>query len=196
MKEVKKLTLGQKFKKWYKNLPESKKYIEFFSAILGVPVLLTVLILNYNNLQGNKEEKASPTPAPNIVTVIPVTEDIDASPTPTSVPQCKKEVGPIEITSPTEDQTVTQSPVCFAIEYSDNSYCSVVWAYRIDNGSWSDFTDKSVCLYNLTNGQHKFKLNVKSVASSDQTNLVRNFNYQEGEAATTSTPTPTPTTGL
>ena len=196
-KEIKKLTLGQRFKKWYRNLPESKKYIEFFSAILGVPVLLTVLILNYNNLKGGNNQ---PTPIPtpkSSVTIIPVTVDKSASPTPTSVPECKKEVGPIEISSPTEDQTVTQSPICFGIEYNDKNYCSVVWAYRIDNSSWSDFTDKSVCLYNLTNGAHKFELNVKSVVSNNQTNLVRNFNYQGATNPTptpisTLTPTPTP----
>ncbi len=195
MEEKGKFTLIERFKKWYKNLPESKKYFEFFSALLGIPVLLTVLILNYNNLKGGKDKTPTPPPPPKtVVTVIPVTQDKDVTPTPTSTPQCKKEVGPVEISSPTEDQTLSQSPVCFTINYKDNSYCSVVWAYRIDNSSWSDFTDKSVCLYNLSNGSHKFELNVKSVVSNDQTNLVRDFNYQGGSNPTaTLTPTPTST---
>lgn len=194
MGEEKKLTLGERFRKWYKSLPESKKYIEFLSAILAIPVLLTVLLLNYNNLKGNN--KTSPTPIPqakNSVTIIPVTIDKDATPSPTSTPACKKEVGPIEITSPTEDQNVTQSPVCFNIEYKDESYCSVVWSYRIDSGAWSEYTDKSICLYNLSNGSHKFELKVKSVSSDDQTQLVRNFNYQGSNNPTvTLTPIPTP----
>lgn len=195
MVDEKKLTLGERFRKWYKNLPESKKYVEFFSAILAVPVLLTVLILNYNNIKGSNN-KNSPTPIPQVkngVTIIPVTIDKDAPPSPTSTPACKKGVGPIEITSPTEDQNVTQSPVCFNIEYKDESYCSAVWSYRIDNGQWSEYTDKSICLYNLSNGSHKFELRVKSVSSDDQTQLVRNFNYQGGSNPTvTLTPTPTP----
>ncbi len=201
VKEVKKLTIGQKFKKWYRGLPESKKYIEFFSAILGIPVLLTVLILNYNNLKGAKTVTTivptPPSPPKMVVTVVPVTQK-ESSPTATPIPACKKEVGPIEISSPTEGQTVNSSPVCFNIDYKDNSYCSVVWKYRIDNSSWSDFIDKSVCVYNLTSGPHTFELNVKSTASSDTTDLIRNFNFQGGINPTptntpTLSPTPTPT---
>lgn len=192
MSEQKRLTISEKIRKWYKELPESKKYFEFISTILAIPVLLTVLLLNYSNLQ-KKEDNISPTPAvKNNVTIIPVTVDKSTSPAPTSVPECKKEVGPVEITSPTENQTITQQPVCFTINYRDNNYCSVVWSYKIDGGPASDFTDKSVCLYNLTSGAHKFELTVKSIVSSDQTNLVRNFDY-EGQAPTqTVTPTVSP----
>lgn len=193
MVEEKKLGLTARIKKWYRGLPDKKRYFELISAILAIPVLSTVLLLNLGNLR-NEKEKPTPTPAAkNSVTVIPVTVDKEAPATPTSTPECKKEVGPVEISSPTEDQTVTQSPVCFNVEYNDNNYCSVVWRYRINNGSWSDYADKSVCLYNLTDGQHKFELNVKSVVSDDQTNLVRNFIYQGGGSTSTPTPTPTPT---
>lgn len=195
MADAKNLTLREKFKKWYQGLPESKKYVEFFSAILAIPVLLTVLLLNYNNLKGD-QNKVTPTPAAkNNVTIIPVTVDKSASPIPTSTPECKKEVGPVEIASPTEGQTITQQPVCFTINYKDNSYCPVVWSYKIDGGSASDFTDKSVCLYNLTFGTHKFELTVKSIVSNDQTNLVRNFDYQGSGPTQTVTPTlsPSPT---
>lgn len=192
MVEQKKLAILEKVKKWHKGLPESKKYFEFISAILAIPVLLTVLLLNYSNLQ-KKEDKVSPTPvARNNVTIIPVTVDKSVSPAPTSTPDCKKEVGPVEIISPTEDQTVNQTPVCLTIEYKDKSYCSVVWAYKIDGGSLSEYNDKSVCLYNLSNGSHKFELNVKSVVSNDQTNLVRNFNYQGPSPTQTVTPTVSP----
>ena len=55
----------EKFKKWlkkalfsYRALPDKKQYVEFFTALLTVPMLLTVIILNFNNLQGaNKKEE-------------------------------------------------------------------------------------------------------------------------------------------
>lgn len=196
MEEGKKLGLTARIKKWYKGLPEKKRYFELISAILAIPVLLTVLLLNLGSLRNEKEKPTPTTAAKNSVTVIPVTVDKEAPASPTSTPECKKEVGPVEITSPTEDQTVNQSPVCFSIKYKDKNYCSVVWSYKIDGGSSSDFTDKSVCLYNLTTGTHKFELTVKSIVSDDTVSLVRNFNYQgpgPTQAATpTVSPSPTP----
>lgn len=196
-KEVKSLSWSDRFKKWYKNLPDSKRYIEFISAILGVPVLLTVLFLNFNNLKSNKVTPAPTPAAPSqiVVTIVPPSGGEKEREVPTATQAaCRKEVGPVDISAPTEDQTLTQSPVCFTISYKDNAYCSVVWAYRIDNGPWSDFTDTSVCLYNLTNGSHKFELNVKSTVSTDQTNLVRNFVFQGPASPTPAPPTATPTT--
>lgn len=180
------LTLIERFRKWYMRLPDKKRYFEFLSALLTIPVLLTIILLNWGNLKNNKQEQK---PAPTVVrekviTVIP-SQDKSLSPTPTASPACKKEVGPVEITSPKENEVVTSQPVCFTIEYNDPSYCSVVWSYRIDNSSYSDFTDKSVCLYNLSSGNHKFELRVKSVVSDDDVNLVRNFVFQG------SNPTPT-----
>ncbi len=185
------------FKSWYRKLPDKKRYLEFLSAMLTIPVLLTIILINLGSLKNKSNENLTPTPAPTAVvrpqgaiTVILAPTDKDASPTPTSTPQCKQEVGPVEIVTPQEGQTATQSPVCFTISYKDNSYCSVVWAYKIDGGSLSDYTDKSVCIYNLSQGSHRFELMVKSVVSSDSTSLVRNFIYQG--PVPTQLPSPTP----
>ncbi len=174
-----------KFRKWYRGLPDKKRYFEFLSALLTIPVLLTVILLNWGNLKGEKKEEPAPKETVKIVTVEP-----KENPTPTIGAQCKKEVGPVEISTPKENETVTANPVCFNVTYEDENYCSVVWSYRIDNSSWSDFTDKSVCVYNLSQGEHKLELRVKSVVSSDQVELVRNFNYQGTQNVVTATPTP------
>ncbi len=184
------MSLTERFKKWYRGLPEQKRYFEFIGAVLAIPVLLTVLLLNLGSL---KKEEPKPTPAPKeeIKVIIP-TQEKETSPPPAGGPtsaSCKKEVGPVEISSPTENQTLTEEPVCFNIEYKDESYCSVVWSYRVDNSSWSEFTDKSICLYNLSSGDHKFELRVKSTASSDEVQLVRNFTFK-GKVSPTPTPTP------
>ena len=176
----------EKFKKWYRGLPDKKRYIELISALLTIPVLLTVLLLNWDNLKGEKKEE--PTPQVKETVKIVTIGQKETSPIPTVGEQCKKEVGPVEISSPKEGETVTSNPVCFNITYEDENYCSVVWSYRIDNGSWSDFTDKSVCLYNLSSGEHKFELKVKSVVSNDQVELVRNFTYDGKESEVTPTP--------
>lgn len=179
--------LTERFKKWYRGLPDQKRYFEFLGAVLAIPVLITVLLLNLGNL---KKEETKPTPVPKeTVKVIIPTQEKETSPSPTSA-SCKKAVGPVEITSPGEGQIVSQEPVCFNIEYKDESYCSSVWSYRIDNSSWSEFTDKSICLYNLTSGDHKLELRVKSIASSDEVQLVRNFTFK-GKVSPTPSPTPT-----
>ncbi len=160
------------------------------TALLTIPVLLTVLLLNWGNLKGDKKEE--PTPQVRETVKIVTVEPKETTPIPTAGEQCKKEVGPVEISSPKEGETVTSNPVCFNIAYEDENYCSVVWSYRIDNADWSEFTDKSICVYNLTTGEHKFELRVKSVVSSDQVELVRNFNYQGTQNVVTATPTPSP----
>lgn len=183
------LTISEKISKWWRGIPDKKKYIEVLSAILTVPVLITVILLNLGSLK-NKDEKSTPTP--QVITIVPIEKD--SKPSPTDKPQCRKEVGPVEITSPKEGQSTSDNPVCFNIEYKDERYCSVVWSYRIDNSSWSDFTDKIPCVSNLSSGDHKFELRVRSIASSDEVQLVRNFTFKGPDP--TPTPTPTPSTGL
>ncbi len=176
------------FKKWYRGLPDKKRYLELLSAVLTIPVLLTVLLLNWNNIKGSKSEQKTETKETvKVITVNPR----DTSPSPTVGEQCRKEVGPVEITAPRENEEVTSNPVCLDISYKDDNYCSVVWSYRIDSANWSDFTDKAVCVYNLSAGDHKLELRVKSVVSSDQVELVRNFTYKGKETVVTATPTPT-----
>lgn len=203
------LALKNKFKKWYKTLPDSKKYVELLTAVLSIPVMVTVIIINLNNLNQNKQTQNTKTTPASIQVVIsaPVQKQPDTkqppnfnnnSLTPTNIPiptitptptstECKKEVGPIEITSPQEGQVITKNNLC--IKYTTNSeYCSVETSYQLDNGSWSDSTESSICLYNISAGDHVLELKIKSTKSEDTITLKRNFSYQE-----TITPTVTPT---
>lgn len=180
-----------KIKVWYRSLPDKKRHIEFFTALLSVPVLLTVILINLSNLE-EKKTKITPTPQPTekiIVITSPVSPVASASPTLTpTVAQCKKEVGPARISSPSEDELINSSPVCIKISYQTGEFCGVVWSYRLDKGAWSDFTDKELCLYDLPAGPKELQLRVKSNQSDDEITLIRNFYFKTKEL-----PTPTQT---
>jgi hypothetical protein len=169
-----------------------KPLLEFVVAVLTVPSLILVLILNYNTIKNLNAAKATPTPvsasnatntgngstasAPNFFTE-PVTRT--PKPTSSSVSQtpCNKSLGPVNITSPNEGDTISSNPVEVDISYDDSTYCSAVWSYSVNGSSWSPYGDNSVALYNLPNGPVSFQLQVRSLTSSDQTTLTRNFIY-------------------
>src|SRR3989339_198195 len=170
--------------KWYRDLPEKKKYVEFITAVLSVPVMLTVIIINLSNLNQqksatNKAANDKTTPIQVIITEGKQGErkevPIDV-PTTTSVP-CTREVGPVSILSPRENELVVRDRVCITIS-TQSSYCSVIWSYRLDDGDWSDFTDKNICLHNLSNGNKTIQLKIKSALSNDEVTLQRSFIYQ------------------
>ena len=119
---------------------------------------------------------------------------LTATPTPS---QCESEIGPIEITSPKENETVSDNPLCFTIvrKNPNNKYCAVVWSQRINNSSWSDFTDREICIYNMDSGEKTLELKVKSIVSGAEKTLMRIFNYENATqiATPTLTNTPTPT---
>lgn len=177
-----------------KKAPDRKHYLEFVTAALSIPVLLTVILINLNNLR--ETPKTEPTPSPSTPTreiIIRETEGGNSVTTaPTSSEICKKDIGPVSISYPKEGATLTENPVNFIIRYTDKSYCSVVWSYRINDGAWSEFSSNSPSIYNMPNGIIKFELRVQSTVSEDQEQLERNFIYQ-GTASPTSSPTPTPT---
>ncbi len=190
--------IKEKFKKWYRALPDKKRYLEFFTAFLSVPVLITVILINLGNLNQNKNKQNSgvtvtpiqievKTPTMGDRPKISPSYEITTTPsvTPTSS-NCKKEVGPISITSPKENETITDNPVCIEVSYEIGEYCAVAWSYKINDGSWSSYTDKEICLYNLTNGEKILKLKVKSIASTDEETLERNFIYNNASVATDS----------
>lgn len=164
------------------NLPEKKRYAELLTAVLSIPVLITVLLLNINNLKPKTTEPqqiATQSGAP-LATQQPTTVIIQTpteGPTPSLTPPqaCIKEVGPIEITSPEEGQIIASNPICIDIERSNPNYCEVAWSYRINNDPWSEYFDKAICLYNLPPGQKTIEVKVKSIASSNQTTLKRSF---------------------
>lgn len=183
----------QDIKQAMSNLPDKKRYAELLTAVLSIPVLITVLLLNISNLRPKTQESpsiATQSSIPTAPSPLPTQQNQSPSPqqTPTLSPQqaCIKEVGPIEITSPEEGEIISQNPVCIDIQRNNPNYCEVAWSYRINNDPWSEFIDKAICLYNLTPGEKTVEVKVKSIASSNQTILKRTFTIP-------SLPTPTQT---
>jgi hypothetical protein len=175
-------------------LHEHKKHIEFFTALLSIPVLITVIILNLNSLH-NLNKDAKPTDAPKqqggffsapIQKARPSTSALNPTTTPSA--PCKKELGPISIDTPEEGDTVTDNPVAINISYDDQTYCTAVWSYRINGSSWSEYDDKSIALYNLPSGKIKLDLKIKSLSSKEEDTLTRNFTYK-GSNTVTAAPT-------
>lgn len=169
-----------------------KMHLDYIAGLLSIPVLISAIIINWGNLS-HRSAPVVPTvsPSPQVI-IVPQNSGNSSSQTlPTSSPICKKSIGPISITSPTEGETISDNPVCVSIDYSDPSYCSVVWSYRINGGSWSDFNNTSPCLYNLPNGTVTVNLRVNSTVSTNQATFTRSFIYN---GSTALTPTGTPTT--
>jgi hypothetical protein len=181
---MKKRKIWYKFLTLPKNLVEKKKYLEFFTALLSIPVLITVIVLNLNSVNNLKDGK--PTEAPKqggSFFSIPIDNKKDVKPSPlvqltgTAAP-CKKELGPVDIENPEENETISDNPVSVIISYPDDEYCPAVWAYRINGGGWSDYDNKSIALYNLPNGKVKFELKVKSLVKNQEKTITRNFAYK------------------
>jgi len=188
----------EKIKKWYRGLPDKKRYIEFITAILSVPVLLTVLISNISNIQRDRNSSKTVAPATTPVPekIIVITEKpVIASPSPTlattlnptpTTAECKREVGPVKISKPQENELVTTDSVCIDVSYDNPAYCSVTWSYRVNGGGWSNPMNKNFCLDDLVPGPVELDLNVESTVSNDELTLVRNFFYISKEKTSTS----------
>lgn len=177
-----------------RKIPDRKHYVEFITATLSIPVLLTVILVNLSNLQ-NEKKNEEPTPTQPVREVI-IREGNSAQPItkPTDSEICKKEIGPISISYPREGATISENPVNFIIRYEDKSYCSVVWSYRINNGTWSEFSSNSPTVYNMPNGDITFELRVQSTVTEEQELLERTFKYTGSSVSSTPIPTgPTPT---
>ena len=188
------------------NLPNKKHYIEFVTAVLSIPVLLTVVYMNYLSIQEKRtKESTTPTPAPTqtVITIIREKEtDKEPTPKPTEIvttdKECEPGIGQIEISNPDEGTTVSDNPLEIDINYVKGNNCAVVWSYRINGSSWSDYTDNNIVIYNLPSGQKKFELRVKSIVSGETQTIERNFIYKNTQdvptptaAPPTNTPTPT-----
>lgn len=193
------IPLTEKARLWYRALPDKKRYLEFVTAFLSIPVLITVLISNVSSLQNTKKsETAAPTAAPVPVTIVmqpttpeqarTITTPVPTN-TPTSTPQaCTPGIGSIELTYPTEGSVISRDPVCVELTRKNTNYCSVTWSYRINNGAWSDYTDKQICMYGLSSGSKLLDVRVKSALTGDEIILERSFTVAG------ITPTPTPAT--
>lgn len=183
----------QKFKKFLRTFPK-KHHIEYITAFLSIPVLLSVIALNILNLQNNNKKDQAPTPTPTskeqpvIIQVSP--EANTNSPTTESSSLCKKGLGTTEISYPKEGQTVSDNPLCINIKYDSDTYCSAVWSYRINDGTWSNYNSNSPCLYNVPAGKVKFELRVQSTVSESTDALERNFIYQPPLSSPSASPSP------
>ena len=180
-----------RLKKSIKEFHTKKPHIEFFTALLTIPVLLTVIILNFNNLKGDSSKDTPKNET--IVITQPAGSEKEVIVT---QPACEPGLGDISIISPEEGDEVNSNPVMVDIKYDSGEFCEAVWSYRINNGTWSAYDDRSIALYNLPNGNVKLDLRVKSVVNSDQKSLTRNFEYTGASASPTPTatlsPAPTP----
>lgn len=193
---------------WYRALPEKKRHVEFITAVLSVPVMLTVIIINLNNLQQQKNNATKETNTEKVVPIqivitgeknntnnrVPTTETAFGEPTSTPVP-CIQEVGPVSIVSPRDSEVVFEDPVCITLA-TQTSYCPVVWSYRLNGGDWSDYTDKNICLRNLTNGNKTVQMKIKSSVSDKEVTLQRSFIYQGNTQPTATPPTATSSAAL
>lgn len=202
----------QKIKKWYSTLPDKKKYFELITAVLSVPMIVTVIIVNVNSI--NKSKQTAPTTATTapiqVVVEAPASDSGNMNPpdnkqpktsitptlTPTITPtsaSCKQGVGTVSISSPQEDEVVTSDNVCIIIS-TDSDYCGVTWSYKLDNGDWSDYSNQNICLYNLPTGQKSLQVKIKSDVVDKTVTLARNFIYKTTSTPTTTiAPTATPT---
>lgn len=174
--------LKKKRKSVSSQIIKHKPYIEIFTALLSIPLLITVILLNLNALHNSSKNVPTPTPGeakvPNSSNfhAAPVGPDRSVSPSVDSG-ECIEALGPVAITSPNENDTVSDNPVTINISYDDSTYCRAAWSYRINGGNWSGYDDRSVALYNLPPGQITFDLRVKSIVTSDEKNLTRKFIY-------------------
>lgn len=182
-------------------LPDKKRYFEFITAILSIPVLLSVILLNYTNIQNQRkpqEETKEPTPA--VITIIREQDDDDEprqqQPITPVETECIPEVGPVTIVSPETGETTSDNPLSIVISQNDpdNEYCAIVWAYRINNGPWSNFDDRDISIYNMDSGQKKLDVRFKSLISGEEETVSRTFYYQNTQQIPTPTSAPTATT--
>jgi hypothetical protein len=171
-----------------KEFHTKKPQLEFFTALLTIPVLLTVIILNLNNLKGNNSNKDSENNQTIVITQPDNPDTTDKKPEVTNE-ACKEGIGEVTILNPEENETVSDNPVNVDIKYDPGDYCNSVWSYRVNGGGWSNYDDRSIALYDLPNGSVKLELRVKGLVGSDEETLVRNFIYNG--AKTTVAPSPT-----
>lgn len=178
----------------YRSLPDKKQYIEFFTALLTVPVLLTVIILNLSNLQQKDKPKEENPTTPLVITATPNTNGNNNPITPvaTTAP-CIEEIGPISIASPLENEKVQDNPLSIEINYTSKGYCAVVWAYKINNGRLSDYGSNNIIIYNPPQGTIRFELRVKSLVTGEEKILQRTFTFEGNSSIPTPSPTPTET---
>ena len=183
------------FPVWFSRLTDKKKHLEFITAILSIPVLLSVIFLNYSSIKNQSKNTDNKEISPPIITIIQEKDKDEKDPSPSPSEQCKADIGPVTIESPEEDESLSDNPLSIIVEQNDpeDEYCAVIWSYRINGGSWSNFDDKDISIYNVPSGEKKLEVRVKSVISGKEKTLTRNFTYKNNSDVPTPTPTTIPT---
>ena len=174
----------QRFLRYIRAVPGKKHYLEFVTATLSIPVLITVIMINLGNLNGEEKTKGSNEPEKIIVSYAPqaavsasANDPKDAVAGESDI--CSKEIGPVNISYPEEGDIITDNPLEVIIDKDESGeYCAIVWSYRINNGRWSEYDDKSLALYNLPTGPKTLEVRVKSVTGGEAEILKRTFDYQ------------------
>ena len=174
-----------KQKELIRALPNKKQYIEFFTAILSVPIMLTVLVLNINNLKPKDVSPPIPDERKEVIIVSPEIKGITTQTT-QKKDACIEELPSVDILSPESGETVSKRPVCISPQIEEGEYCSVVWRYSVNDSSWSEYDNKGFCLYDLPNGDTSVKIEVKSIVTGETKEIVREFIYS---GPTTPSPT-------
>lgn len=99
-----------KLRQLFQDLPDKKRYFELLTAVLSVPVLITVIILNLNSLKNQKaSQQPSPTLPPTVITIVQPTQSFP-SPTPTPTPGVTVTPTPTATPTPTNTPTPTPTP--------------------------------------------------------------------------------------
>lgn len=194
---------------WYRELPDKKKYVELVSAVLSVPVMVTVILINMNNLTqrnaAKSTEQLTPSHIPSVTIILEEkiitptpqedapTPTINTSATPSS---CVREVGPITISSPRENEVITGSAVNIRISEQPEEFCPLLWSYSLDEGTWTDYSDNDISIYNLPTGNHTINIRVRSIASENEITLRRTFYYNNPSSVTLTPVLPATTSAL
>lgn len=101
----------ESFQSWYRDLPDKKRYLEFISAFLSIPVLVTVVVLNLRSLNARNESIQLP-PAPTQVIireiVVPAVNEVTTTPLPSASPTLTPSATPTPSLTPTP--TTESSP--------------------------------------------------------------------------------------
>lgn len=180
------------FRSFIQALPRRKQYIEFFTAILSLPIMITAIILNINALRPKTTPTNPTTPVSEKVIIISpgASSQTNVNTSPATTPTggvCQTELPNVSISSPQEGESVSKDAVCIAPDIAKGNYCAIVWRYSVNNTSWSDYDDKAFCLYNLAAGNVTVRLQIKSTVTGATQEVDRHFTYTPS-----SNPSPTP----
>lgn len=185
--------LASNIRSFMQSLPRRKQYIEFFTAMLSLPIMITAIILNVNALRPKTAQNTTiPSTTEKVIIISPAASNQTNTNASQSISPtqgiCREELPSVSISSPQEGETVSKDAVCIAPDIAKGNYCAIVWRYSVNNSSWSDYDDKAFCLYNLASGNVTVRLQVKSTVTGATQEVDRHFTYSSN-----STPTPTTT---